>query len=885
MASTYSPNLKLTLIGNGDQSGTWGTTTNNNLGTLLEQAIAGVESILIPTGGNYELTNLNGVSDEARNAVLLVPSSVTLNPTPSVTNPAANTILVPSGQTKTYIIVNNSTGGQSVNVQTYGSGAGPTALGNSGNIAVIPNGASILIYCTGSNCYTVAPFTAYTAVPVVAQGYVSGTTMTIPTGGVTSGTLAPGQTVYNAGILYTPSAIPSGTTILSQTSSSEGGGALGGGGVYVLSAAATVGSVNYPQPIIALKTLNQIATVDYIQNKTQSIYLQGEPTADTPTAAAFEGAVVVTGTYSGVLIASKYYVLRNQLLLGQYLNSVNTVDGTYISGWGTLTGADTIGNAVFSGYISNTTGSAGTTLTVTSVTSGTITTSQYLEAPSLTNFPMNKVTSKITGTGGTGTYGLSGSAQLVGSATSPVTFYAYGPLTSSAEAFNASDLNIGGWVNVQISALSGVMAQAQRNPVISFLSPLQISNTLFSSNIAYLVGTLGTQYDNAVNITGGTISGVTLSNLLSSIGVSSGGTGVTSLNPNSVVTGGSTSTGAVATVRPGQLNNVLTSTAGSTVTAGAFVIGTEYSVTSVDTVANMTGAGVSTITGYSATIAGTTMTVSGTGGTLAIGQFIVGGTISANTKITGFLTGTGGAGTYTVNNSQTVGSVISITVLKPLFTATGQGTGSGTAVTTTWASSTPAATTNITPTSGTAPYFGARAFASFSLVSYSNLLATATAASGTVTLTITSGGPHTYQVGHYIYVSASTNFGLYVVTAVTSTTISYTGTLPTGIITISQCSVYAGSQNVANVVFQSTGAFVINFTTAMPFTNYMAIGSAGSPNGAIFTSGDDNVVSFGCNTGGFNTGIRTTQSIRGFTADYGGGPYQNASLVSVTIFA
>jgi hypothetical protein len=39
MASTYSTNLALELIGTGEQSGTWGTTTNNNLGTLLEQAI------------------------------------------------------------------------------------------------------------------------------------------------------------------------------------------------------------------------------------------------------------------------------------------------------------------------------------------------------------------------------------------------------------------------------------------------------------------------------------------------------------------------------------------------------------------------------------------------------------------------------------------------------------------------------------------------------------------------------------------------------------------------------------------------------------------------------------------------------------------------------
>jgi hypothetical protein len=714
MASTYSTNLKLELIGNGDQSGTWGTTTNNNLGTLLEQAIAGVQSISIPTGGNYVLTNLNGVSDEARNAVLLVPSSVTLNPTPSVTNPAANTILVPSGQTKTYIVVNNSTGGQSVNVQTYGSGTGSTALGNSGNIAVIPNGASILIYCTGSDCFTVAPFTAYTAVPIVAQGYVSGTSMTITS--VSSGTLAPGQTVYNAGILYTPSAIPSGTTISSQTS-----GTTGGAGVYVLSAAATVGSVNYPQPIIALNTLNQIATVDYIQNKTQSIYLQGQPTADTPTAAAFEGAVVVTGTYSGVLIASKYYVLRNQLLLGQYLNSVNTVDGTYISGWGTLTGSDTVGNAVFSGYISNTSGGAGTTLTVTSVASGAITTSQYLEAPSLTNFPMNKVTSKITGTGGLGTYGLSGAAQLVGSAASPVTFYAYGPLTSSAEAFNASELNIGGWVNVQINSLSGVMAQAQRNPVISFLSPLQISNTLFSSNIAYLVGTLGTQYDNAVNITGGTIQNITLSNLLTALGVSSGGTGLQTITPNSVLTGGSTNTGAVATVRPGKLGNILTSTAGATVNATALVTGTQYSVLTLGTTlaAGFVAVGA-TSTSITGSIAGTTLTVTAGSG-IAVGQILSGTGVTANTTITALGSGSGGAGTYTVSASQTVAST-TITALNPTFTATGVATGDGTVQTTTWVSNPVTIPVgSVGPAqlsgqqSGTQPVYGVRAYFNINL--------------------------------------------------------------------------------------------------------------------------------------------------------------------------
>ena len=60
MASTYSTSLGLELIGQGEQSGTWGITTNNNFGTLVEQAITGVQNITMgdaaATGGNMNQT-------------------------------------------------------------------------------------------------------------------------------------------------------------------------------------------------------------------------------------------------------------------------------------------------------------------------------------------------------------------------------------------------------------------------------------------------------------------------------------------------------------------------------------------------------------------------------------------------------------------------------------------------------------------------------------------------------------------------------------------------------------------------------------------------------------------------------------------------------------
>ena len=47
MPSTYSANLRLELIASGEQGNTWGNTTNNNLGSLLEQAITGITEIKI----------------------------------------------------------------------------------------------------------------------------------------------------------------------------------------------------------------------------------------------------------------------------------------------------------------------------------------------------------------------------------------------------------------------------------------------------------------------------------------------------------------------------------------------------------------------------------------------------------------------------------------------------------------------------------------------------------------------------------------------------------------------------------------------------------------------------------------------------------------------
>jgi microcystin-dependent protein len=131
MASTFSPSLRIELIGDGDQSGIWGQTTNTNLGTLIEQAIAGVVTITM-ADANYTMTNFNGVSDEARNQVLVLTG----------TNTAQRNLIAPLVE-KTYIIRNSTTGGFAVQV-----------IGSSGTGVVIPNGVTTTVYCDGINFFS-----------------------------------------------------------------------------------------------------------------------------------------------------------------------------------------------------------------------------------------------------------------------------------------------------------------------------------------------------------------------------------------------------------------------------------------------------------------------------------------------------------------------------------------------------------------------------------------------------------------------------------------------------------------------------------------------------------------------------------------------------------
>jgi hypothetical protein len=126
MPSSYNNNLRLEMIANGEQSGTWGATTNTNLGTLIVDAITGKTSIT-SSSSPYTLTALNGIADESRAAAL------ELNCT------GANFQVVVPTVTKLYVVENvNAT--DSVTVKTA-SGSGVT----------VPPLKTVLLRCDGTD--------------------------------------------------------------------------------------------------------------------------------------------------------------------------------------------------------------------------------------------------------------------------------------------------------------------------------------------------------------------------------------------------------------------------------------------------------------------------------------------------------------------------------------------------------------------------------------------------------------------------------------------------------------------------------------------------------------------------------------------------------------
>ena len=195
--STFS-DLKFELIGTGEQAGTWGNTTNTNLGTAVEEAITGSADVSFSSsdvtltltnlattqaGRNLRL-NLTGTSGGARNLILgsdmqinkLYLVNNTLSDAVTVKNTTGTGIAVPAG--KTMFVFNNGTNvvdavthlssltlGAALPVASGGTGSTSTTFVNlatnvTGTLPVANGGTGITSFGTGVATFLGTPSSA-----------------------------------------------------------------------------------------------------------------------------------------------------------------------------------------------------------------------------------------------------------------------------------------------------------------------------------------------------------------------------------------------------------------------------------------------------------------------------------------------------------------------------------------------------------------------------------------------------------------------------------------------------------------------------------------------------------------------------------------------------
>lgn len=162
--STFSTDLKIELIGTGEQSGTWGTTTNENFSNVFEQALVGRVNVAF-TDANVTLSQSDSVTSQSFRRLYLNCTG---------TNSASRDLIVPTIN-KTYVVQNNTTGGFAIVIKTS-AGTGVT----------VPNGKSAAVYANGTDVVQ-----AFDYFPTATIATLSLTNpLTVPNGGtgLSSGT-------------------------------------------------------------------------------------------------------------------------------------------------------------------------------------------------------------------------------------------------------------------------------------------------------------------------------------------------------------------------------------------------------------------------------------------------------------------------------------------------------------------------------------------------------------------------------------------------------------------------------------------------------------------------------------------------------------------------
>ena len=377
MSSTYSTNLAIELIGAGDQAGNWGSTTNTNLGTLIEQAISGVVTQPM-SDADQTLTITNGASSATNNA-----RNMFIECTGALT--AARNLIVPTNK-KLYFISNATSGGHAITVKVSGQTGVSVPMGAKVILVMNSAGTDVVVATNYMEDLTVGDVLtagsikahAQTSFTATISNGAGGAGTVLNVSAVASGTIYVGQFITGAGVTAN-------TQITAYVS-----GTLGDIGIYTVSISQSVltgttmtgaaGATSTTTNIVDDST--NIATTAFAKSTgapTGSIFMWG--TASAPTGYLFcNGAAVSRTTYSALfaLIATTFGVGDNSttfnlpnfngsMPIGVTASNSSSFTGT-ISGT-TLTVASVGSGALAINQVLS--GTSGTTITTTNIVAGT----------------------------------------------------------------------------------------------------------------------------------------------------------------------------------------------------------------------------------------------------------------------------------------------------------------------------------------------------------------------------------------------------------------------------------------------------------------------------------------------------------------------------------
>ena len=343
MPTAYTSLLGLALPVTGELSGTWGDTVNNAITSLLDTAIAGTTTL--STDADVTLTTTTGASNQARQAILLCNGART--GTKNITAPATS---------KTYVVINSTTGGFGVVIR----GAGPTTG------VTIANGERAVVAWNGSDFVKIsgfggsASFTDLTVTGNTILGDAAGDTITV-NGATTFTNVNPTLSAGTAnGVAYL-----NGSKVLTSGSGLVFDGTNLGVGVTPANASSAAKSFEFGQRGVLWATtsstnvalsangyLNAASAWTYKETGTATAYQQdGEhkwfiaASGTAGTAISFTNELRLTSTGLGVTQGNAPTQVLNLYRSGStavYMaagNSNTSLNGTYF-------GVDTAGNGI-----------------------------------------------------------------------------------------------------------------------------------------------------------------------------------------------------------------------------------------------------------------------------------------------------------------------------------------------------------------------------------------------------------------------------------------------------------------------------------------------------------------------------------------------------------